>query len=50
MSTQDIASNLGHEIPRAVTRANVRTDRDTEVYRDLYGHSRKLANISLKLK
>ena len=36
-----IARNLGHETPRAVTRGNLKTDRDAEVYRDLYGHSRK---------
>ena len=45
-----IARNLGHETPRAVTRGNLKTDRDAEVYRDLYGHSRKMANISLRLK
>ena len=45
-----IARNLGHETPRAVTRGNLNTDRDAEVYRDLYAHSRKMANISLRLK
>ena len=45
-----IARNLGHETPRAVTRGNLKTDRDAEVYRDFYGHSRKMANISLRLK
>ena len=45
-----IAGNLGHETPRAITRGNLKTDRDAEVYRDLYGHSRKMANISLRLK
>ena len=45
-----IARNLGHETPRAITRGNLKTDRDAEVYRDLYGHSRKMANISLRLK
>ena len=45
-----IASILGHETPRAITRGNLKTDRDAEVYRDLYGHSRKMANISLRLK
>ena len=45
-----IARNLGHETPRAVTRGNLKTDRDAEVKRDLYGHSRKMANISLRLK
>ena len=30
----------------AATRANLKTDRDAQVYRDLYGHSRKMANIS----
>ena len=45
-----IARNLGHETTRAVTRGNLKTDRDAEVYRDLYGHSRKMANISLRLK
>ena len=46
----NIARNLGHETPRFVTRGNLKTDRDAEVYRDLYGHSRKMANISLRLK
>ena len=45
-----IARNLGHETPSAATRGNLKTDRDAEVYRDLYGHSRKMANISLRLK
>ena len=45
-----IARNLGHETPRAITRGNLKTDRDAEVYRDLCGHSRKMANISLRLK
>ena len=45
-----IARNLGHETPRAITRGNLKTDRDAGVYRDLYGHSRKMANISLRLK
>ena len=35
---------------RVVTRGNLKTDRDAEVYRDLYGHSTKMANISLRLK
>ena len=43
-----IARNLGHETPRVVTRGNLKTDRDA--YRDLYGHSRKMAYISLRLK
>ena len=30
-------------------RCNLKTDPDSEVYRDLYGHSRKVANISLRL-
>ena len=47
---EHIARNLGHETPRAITRGNLNTDRDAEVYRDLYGHSRKMANISLRLK
>ena len=46
----NIARNLGHETPWAVRRGNPKTDRDAEVYRDLYGHSRKMANISLRLK
>ena len=37
-----IARNLGHETPRAITRGNLKTDRDAKVYRDLYGHSRKI--------
>ena len=41
-----IARYLGHETPRAITRGNLKTDRDAEVYR----HSRKMANISLRLK
>ena len=49
-SISSIARNLGHETPRAVTRGNLKTDRDAEVYRDLYGHSRKMANVSLRLK
>ena len=48
--SHSIARNLGHETPRAITRDNLKTDRDAEVYRDLYGHSRKMANISLRLK
>ena len=47
---QVIARNLGHETPRVVTRDNLKTNRDAEVYRDLYGHSRKMANVSLRLK
>ena len=43
---QNIARNLGHETLRADTRGNLKTDRDAEVYRDLYGHSRKMTNIS----
>jgi len=35
---------------RDTTRDFAITDRDAEVYRDLYGHSRKMANISLRLK
>ena len=46
----DIAGNLGHETPSAVTRGNLKSDRDAEVYRDLYEHSRKMAKISLRLK
>ena len=49
-----IARNLGHQTPRGVSRSNLKTDRDAEVYaevyRYLYGHSRKMANISLRLK
>ena len=37
MKLVNIARNLGHETPRAVTRGNLKTDRDAEVYRDLYG-------------
>ena len=50
VSRISIARNLGHETPRAITRGNLKTNRDAEVYRDLYGHSRKMANISLRLK
>ena len=45
-----IARYLGHETPLAIKRGNLKSDRDAKVYRDLYGHSRKMANISLRLK
>ena len=40
-----ITRNLGNETPCVVTRGNLKTDRDAEEYRDLYGHWRKMANM-----